>query len=290
MIGERMRFAIVGGEKREAEKELTGSCVGCDQLMIPVCGAKNAKHWRHKVDCECDHWWENETEWHRAWKNSFPAECQEIRHRADDGEWHIADVKTKADHILEFQHSHLNSEERQARNKFYGSNLVWVVDGLKRKNDLSRFNLVLKNAKVIVQGINLAQISSTFDECTLLEEWSECKGSVFFDFGVEFPLWCLLPKALKAEHYIGPFSRQHFIELHNGLLTQNGQTFSELMKVLNDIVFAYENPQQQIVRRQSQGPSIMRPVMQRQIAIPVNPSQRYLFYLNRSPQRRSRRF
>jgi competence protein CoiA len=285
-----MRFAIVDGEKREAEKELTGLCVGCEKPMIPVCGIKKVKHWRHKVDCECDHWWENETEWHRSWKNHFPTEWQEIRHRADDGEWHIADVKTKADYILEFQHSSLNPEERQARNKFYGNNLVWVVDGLKRKNDLSRFHLFLKNAKPVVQGINLARIPSVLDECSLLKEWSACSGPVFFDFGFEFPLWCLLPKTLKAAHYIGPFSRQNFIELHNGLLTQNGKTFSELMKVLTDIVFAYENPQQQIARPHGQGLSIRQPMRQRQVAIPANPSQKYLFYLNRSPQRRFKRF
>jgi hypothetical protein len=278
-----MRFAIVNGEKIEAEKGLTGACVGCDQPMIPKCGQIKVKHWAHKSQCECDRWWENETEWHRSWKNNFPTECQEIRHRANDGEWHIADVKTKQDHILEFQHSFLNPEERQARNNFYGLNLIWVVDGLKRKNDLARFNSILKTAKLIAQGINLIQLPSLLDDCSILKEWSECSGPVFFDFGMEAPLWCLLPKTAKGRHYIGPFARNNFIELHNGLLTQNGQTFSELIKVLNEIVFAYENPQQQVVRIQSRPP-----MMQGQPAIPS--SLRYLFYSNRSPRRRSRRF
>lgn len=283
-----MRFATVNGEKREAAKELSGLCIGCEQPMIPVCGTKKVKHWRHKVDCECDRWWENETEWHRSWKNNFPAECQEIRHRADDGEWHIADVKTKANNVLEFQHSFLNSDERQARNRFYGTNLVWVVDGLKRKNDLARFDLFLKNAKSVVQSINLARLPSPLDDCPLLKEWSECSGPVFFDFGAEFPMWCLLPRTLKGAHYIGPFSRQNFIELHNGILTKNGQTFLELMKTLTDIVFAYENPRQQTVHQQSQSLPVRQPVRQRQIVIPAN--LRYLFYSNRSPQRRGRRF
>lgn len=278
-----MRFAIVNGEKIEAEKGLTGACVGCDQPMIPKCGQIKVKHWAHKSPCECDHWWENETEWHRSWKNNFPTECQEIRHRANDGEWHIADVKTKQDHILEFQHSFLNPEERQARNNFYGLNLIWVVDGLKRKNDLARLNSILKTAKLITQGINLIQLPSLLDDCSILKEWSECSGPVFFDFGMEAPLWCLLPKTSKGQYYIGPFARKNFIELHNGLLTQNGQTFSELIKVLNEIVFAYENPQQQVVRIQSRPP-----MMQRQPVIPS--SLRYLFYSNRSPRRRSRRF
>lgn len=219
-----MRFAIVNDEKREAEKGLMGVCIGCEQPVIPKCGQIKVKHWAHKSQCECDHWWENETEWHRSWKNNFPTECQEIRHRADDNEWHIADVKTKAGHILEFQHSFLKTEERLARNNFYGSSLVWVVDGLKRKNDLQRFDSFLKTAKLIHPGIQLIRLPQHLEECPLLKEWSECDGPVFFDFGNQYPLWCLLPKGSKAGHYMGPFPRQTFIDLHNGVLTNNGQT------------------------------------------------------------------
>ena len=283
-----MKFSIVNGEKREAEKGLTGICIGCEQPVISKCGPIKVKHWAHKSQCECDHWWENETEWHRSWKNNFPNECQEIRQKAIDGEWHIADVKTKEGHILEFQHSFLKPEEREARNNFYGSNLAWIVDGLKRKNDLSRFNLFLKDAKPIVQGINLAQLPSLRDECRILNEWSECDGPVFFDFGFEFPLWCLLPKSSKGAHYIGPFSRQNFLELHNGKLTQNGQNFSELMNTLNDLIFTYENPQQQIARGQSQIHFTKPPSMQRWVPIPQNPGQRYFYRLNHSSRRRGR--
>lgn len=281
-----MRFATVNGEKREAEKELVGACIGCERPMIPVCGVKNVKHWRHKVDCECDHWWENETEWHRLWKNSFPVECQEIRHKADDGEWHIADVKTKQGHVIEFQHSFLKSEERNARNRFYGTNLVWVVDGQARKNDLSKFNLVLQNAKVIAPGLNLARVPLSPGSCPLLEDWSECLGPVFFDFGVQFPLWCLLPKSSKGAHYIGPFSRENFIELHNGKLTQNGLTFSELMGTLNNLVLAVENPHQPTARPQNSVQIIPRPMLRR--GIPVFPGPRFVQWPNRGPKRRRR--
>lgn len=281
-----MRFATVNGEKREAEKALIGLCVGCEQPMIPVCGVKNVKHWRHKVDCECDHWWENETAWHRLWKNSFPAECQEIRHKADDGEWHIADVKTKQGQVLEFQHSPLKSEERNARNRFYGTNLVWIVDGLMQKNDLSKFNLILKDAKLIAPGLNLARLPSLLSDCPLLEDWSECNGPVLFDFGIQAPLWCLLPKSSGAAHYVGPFSRQNFIELHNGKLTQNGLTFSALMGTLNEIILAIENPHQPIVRPQSPAHFTPRPMLQR--GIPIFPSQRFPYRSNRGPKRRRR--
>jgi hypothetical protein len=50
---------------------------------------------------------ENETEWHRAWKDQFPPEWQEIVHLAGDGERHIADVKTGDGWVIEFQHSYI---------------------------------------------------------------------------------------------------------------------------------------------------------------------------------------
>lgn len=283
-----MRFSIVNGEKREAQKGLTGICIGCEQPVIPKCGPIKVKHWAHKSQCECDHWWENETEWHYSWKNNFPVECQEIRHRAEDGEWHIADVKTKQGYILEFQHSFLKSEERLARNNFYGNKLIWIVDGLKRSKDLSKFDLILKKRKQIHQNIQLYHIPSSFEECSLLREWSDCNTPVFFDFGLELPLWCLLPKSVNGALYIGPFPRQSFIELHNGGLTKSAQNFEELMRTLSEIVTVYENPHQQILRQSNLPLAPRRPVFQRQIEIPQNPSRRYLHYLNRSSRRRGR--
>ncbi len=239
-----MKFSLVDGIKREAEKRLTGLCIGCGNPVIPKCGPIKVNHWAHKVKCVCDHWWENETEWHRAWKNSFPVDCQEFRQKADNGEWHIADVKTKQGHFLEFQHSSIKIEERLARNNFYGSNLVWIVDGLKRKNDLLRFKTLLESSKLICQSIQLTQLPSFLDKCPILQEWSECKVPVFFDFGPELPLCCLLPKSTKGIHYFGPFLRQTFTSLHNGDLTKDGQSFSELMNTLDDVISAYENPRQ----------------------------------------------
>jgi competence protein CoiA len=47
--------------------------------MIARCGSQRIHHWAHKNKSEqCDHWWENETEWHRNWKASFPVDWQEI--------------------------------------------------------------------------------------------------------------------------------------------------------------------------------------------------------------------
>lgn len=283
-----MRFAMANNEKRQAEKGLVGTCVGCEHPVIPKCGQIKVNHWAHKSQCACDHWWENETEWHRSWKSHFPVECQEIRHRAENGEWHIADVKTKTGQILEFQHSFLKAEERLARNNFYGSNLVWVVDGVKRQNDLSKFNSFLRTSKLIHPRIQLILLSPYLEECPLLKEWSECNGPVFFDFGIQHPLWCLLPKGSKAGRYMGPFPRQTFIDLHNGDLTNNGQTFSELIAILTEIISMYENPLSPTIQNQNLSLARNRYFSKRQIVVPSYPSQRYLHYLNRSPRRRRR--
>ena len=46
-------------------------------------------------------------------------------HRADDGEKHIADVKTDQDCVIEFQHTYIKPDERRSREEFY-KNIVWV--------------------------------------------------------------------------------------------------------------------------------------------------------------------
>jgi hypothetical protein len=80
---------------------------------------------------DCDTWAEKETDWHRAWKNNFPPECQEfVQHDEQSGEKHIADVRTPHGLVIEFQHSPLDPLERAARERFYG-NMVWVVDGTR---------------------------------------------------------------------------------------------------------------------------------------------------------------
>src|SRR5262245_33578258 len=109
-----MRFAVVEGERREAQPGLAAECQVCGHAMIPKCGEYRVWHWAHKGTRTCDPWWESETEWHRAWKNHFPKDWQEIIRWSEDGEKHIADVMTESGIVLEFQHSYLRREEREA--------------------------------------------------------------------------------------------------------------------------------------------------------------------------------
>jgi competence protein CoiA len=129
-----MQFALVDNNRVEAFSDGRGLCPICGSEMIAKCGPRIMHHWAHHRPKDCDPWWENETPWHREWKNLFPIECREVSHTADDGEIHRADIKTTTGIIIEVQHSSMTDSERQSRETFYG-NLVWVIDGAGfRKN------------------------------------------------------------------------------------------------------------------------------------------------------------
>lgn len=216
-----MKFALVNGNRVEATKEAKGQCPSCGSDLIAKCGELKANHWAHKGNRNCDLWWENETEWHRSWKDKFPKEWQEVIHTdKTSGEKHIADVKTQTGWTLEFQHSLLNPEERQSRNAFY-SKLVWVVDGTRRKTDIPQFEKILKESDVVVNNppIHIRRVHFP-DECRLLREWHNSDALVFFDFQdmkeeKQTMLWLLFPKISNNEAYISPFPRSLFVELHN---------------------------------------------------------------------------
>ena len=110
-----MRFALVDGQRREAKPDLSGVCPACGSPMVAKCGRFRVHHWAHRGGSDCDPWWENETEGHRNGKDQFPVNWQEVVHPAENGERHIADVKTDQGWVLEFQHSNIHPDERKAR-------------------------------------------------------------------------------------------------------------------------------------------------------------------------------
>ena len=136
-----MRFALSNNERIEATKGAKGLCPCCGSELVAKCGEIKVHHWSHKKKCD-DHWWENETEWHRNWKSQFPKEWQEIIQYDESGEKHIADVKTSSGWTIEFQHSAISKEERDTRDNFY-KKLIWVVDGTRRKTDIKQFKQIL---------------------------------------------------------------------------------------------------------------------------------------------------
>lgn len=147
-----MQFAFVNGKRSEAFAKGRGICPLCNSIMIAKCGQRHISHWAHHRDKNCDPWWENETEWHREWKNIFPEECREVSHTADDGEIHRADIKTHTGIVIEFQHSNMSDEERMSREEFY-KNLVWVIDGRGFRKNFDIYHKLPDPKSAIAQDI-----------------------------------------------------------------------------------------------------------------------------------------
>ena len=232
-----MKFALVNEERQEAQPNLSGKCPACGNPMIAKCGEVRMRHWAHKSLSLCDRWWESETEWHRNWKGQFPDHWQEIVHPADNGERHIADVRTDHGWVIEFQHSPIDPEERQARDAFY-KKLVWVVDAARLEGDRARFD------KALETGTRIGQITWRvhLDDCRLLRQWAGSYGPIFFDFGGEM-LWWLLARRPNEPAVIGLFPRSDFVAIHNGKAAQGARDFDELTKMLSEAVKKYNETQ-----------------------------------------------
>ena len=217
-----MRFALSNNERIEPTKGAKGLCPCCGSELVAKCGEIKVHHWSHKKKCD-DHWWENETEWHRNWKNKFPKEWQEIIQRDESGEKHIADVKTGSGWTIEFQHSPISKEERDSRDYFYNK-LIWIVDGTRRKTDIEQFDNLIYHASNISNEPFILRVfdEETLDRFRLNQEWGSSKSLVLFDFGkseVRYrdeyksneDLWLIHPS--RDRTYITSISKHSFIEM-----------------------------------------------------------------------------
>jgi competence protein CoiA len=224
-----MKYAIVEKERREAEPSLSGECPACGKAMIAKCGQHRVHHWAHQGKRTCDPWSESETEWHRAWKNHFPKGWQEFVQHSESGEKHIADVKTDLGVVLEFQHSFLREDEREAREKFYPK-MVWVVNGRRRKLDKKQFCACF-DARRVVNG-EPRIVSVLWKEGALLRDWGGSRVPVYFDFGDSEPedavrfdtptLWRLNPCDPNGKAYLAAVPKTLFLHAH-----LNGKPFEE---------------------------------------------------------------
>lgn len=183
-----MRFALHNDLRIEATPQANGTCGGCGAELIARCGTKKVWHWAHKGQRHCDHWWENETQWHRDWKNHFPADWQEIAARDEHGELHIADIKTPKGLVVEFQHSYIKPAEARKRTEFHNP-MFWVVDGMRRKTDRKQFLTALTDGVKHPTKDGIVQQLWVYDS-RLLKEWLHVGVIVAFDFG-ENTVWIL---------------------------------------------------------------------------------------------------
>jgi competence protein CoiA len=234
-----MKYAVVEGQRQEAQPGRTGICPACKSPVVAKCGNVRVGHWAHRGKRDCDTWSENETEWHRNWKDQFPVDWQEVFHPAENGEWHRADVKTDQGWVLEFQHSRIHPEERKARELFYPK-LVWIVHGWQ-KRDKPQFSRALAEGRIVAEKVNLFRIPFP-DECGLLRDWTGSNASVFFDFSEDGKpqdpqLWYLI-RVVSGMAYVLPFSREDFLKYHGS----EAKNFMEILGKLHEIVELVNQP------------------------------------------------
>ena len=152
-----MQYALVNNMRSEPIKGINGLCCGCGKKVISKCGNIKLHHWAHISSDKCDSWWENETEWHRQWKNHFTIDTREVTfYDSVLAEYHRADVHNKNGVTIEFQNSPLTIEELNSRNEFY-KRIIWVVNGKKFKGFEITHNIPDPN-------------------CDMLQEWDFLHG------------------------------------------------------------------------------------------------------------------
>jgi competence CoiA-like predicted nuclease len=139
-----MRYANWNGVKISAEDYDKSSKTFFDELKCRCCNtnviAKQGDikiwHFSHESKNSCSEWHKPMSEWHKNWQNEFDKEFREIIHHGKLGK-HIADVKTKHGHIIEFQNSPISSKEILQREEFYGDKLLWILNSDTFKLELN---------------------------------------------------------------------------------------------------------------------------------------------------------
>jgi competence protein CoiA len=155
-----MQYAIVSGHRREAFPGGQGDCPTCGSEMVAKCGPRVIHHWAHAGRRNCDPWWENETLWHREWKNLF----------------HRADIKSPTGIVIEVQHSSMTDAERLSREKFYG-NLVWIVDGRGFRQNFDIYHMLPDPSSELAQDLIWAKATRPMKGAAmgLFFRLSECR-------------------------------------------------------------------------------------------------------------------
>lgn len=156
--GCRMRFALIDGEKSLPSPKARGRCPTCNGEVQAKCGKIKVWHWAHVAGDDCDTWSEPLGPWHLSWQNLVAPEHIEVvkgQHRAD--------IVGMNDVVIELQHSSINADDIQDRERFY-ERMVWLFDATER------FRFVRTGQRGF---FTLGQVKHV--QC--------CSAPVFLDFG-----------------------------------------------------------------------------------------------------------
>lgn len=209
-----MKYALVNGIKSSPVKGSTGICQCCGTTVIAKCGQFKVHHWAHKSMMDCDPWWENETPWHRRWKNYFPISNQEILFTSPTGERHIADIYLEDKKcVIEVQSYQIKPEELKAREEFYGV-MIWIVDACKNEFDKFYFGMSLQGPHT--DDLYLRKIR-WMGRSKLFARWAISTKHVYFDFGTDI-VWLLINYDVsQKEGLVRAYEKSKFVDFFGGV-------------------------------------------------------------------------
>ncbi|NPV51658.1 MAG: hypothetical protein HPY60_10765 [Candidatus Methanofastidiosum sp.] len=185
-----MIWAIVENEKIEAKPSTQGICPICKGKLFSKCGDVNVWHWSHFKDENCDTWYEPETLWHKHWKMTFGKDNAEIRIEKDE-RFHIADILTNENVVIELQNSPILKPLIREREDFYGERMIWLINGFHFKNNFKIREPKDKSYKGwLIDSIRLQNNNQrVFQWSYARKSWKEVQRNLFIDFGDEFLFW-----------------------------------------------------------------------------------------------------
>lgn len=136
-------------------KGVHATCIDCEKEVISKCGTEVVHHFAHRPSVICNtRFSDGKTEWHIRWQHTVIPELPGINIEVpiiEDGSIKRADIISKSNYVIEFQHSHLPKPERMEREKHYG-NIIWVVHTNKKNS--KTWNHHLSRARVFFNGDN----------------------------------------------------------------------------------------------------------------------------------------
>ena len=189
------------------------------------------------------------TEWHRDWQRHFP-NCEAFYKKKEDSvRDRYADVDLNDNQIIEFQHSVIDLQEVEDRQKDYGihnKEIVWVIDG-RKSIEVIRLE---HSGRIILEFMN--------------EPWkyNSFLSYEFIYIDIEGELYQVNPKLVKSRMidipkpisksvFLDSLKNKTLLEIYPNKITQtniyvkqqgagNGKTFG-IIKLLQDLDFSHYN-------------------------------------------------
>ena len=211
-----MLFAILDDKKTEPIPNTYAQCPFCGEKVMSKCGEIKVWHWAHIKGKGCDSWYEPETYWHRYWKLTFGDDNSEIKITKDDS-WHVADILTKENVVIELQNSPIQKNTIRIREDFYGERMIWLINGIKFKD---RFYIKDYDNRLNWCGqehynYKHREGKKLFKWVYPRKSWQNVQRPTFIDFGDQSLFW--VRKGMGTNFGEGKFVlKQDFISKYGG--------------------------------------------------------------------------